>query len=247
MDNDMEKKRSLSEIQELLNSSHISKRPKLNISVLRNVMLEPIKMYLQYEAYKIGFNGNVKFGRYDNIFQEAVGGSNELLNKNTDCVLVFMKLETVSWSIARNFTGLNTAQINNEIERIQDYVANILEGIRRQSDAMMLWHGFEYLENPSFGIWDSQIENGQNGIIGKLNNFSRNKMCNIQNAYFVDLNICMARVGSYSYYDNRYWHIGRAPYSRKALQEISFEDFKYIRALKGKNKKCLVLDCDNTG
>ena len=33
--------------------------------------------------------------------------------------------------------------------------------------------------------------------------------------------------------------------AREALCEIASEDFKYIRALKGKAKKCLVLDCDN--
>ena len=31
----------------------------------------------------------------------------------------------------------------------------------------------------------------------------------------------------------------------EALCEIASEDFKFIRSLKGKNKKCLVLDCDN--
>ena len=52
-------------------------------------------------------------------------------------------------------------------------------------------------------------------------------------------------MGGTTFYDNRYWHIGRAPYSWEALCEIASEDFKFIRSLKGKSKKCLVLDCDN--
>ncbi|MCP4650697.1 MAG: HAD-IIIC family phosphatase [PVC group bacterium] len=242
----MKKKRSFLEIQEMLSSSDISKCPILEIAVLRNVILEPIEQYLRYEAFKIGFAANVKLGEYDNIFQEAAGGNNILFSKNTDCVLIFMKMETVSWDISRNFAVLKASQISDEIERIKGYVVNILKGIRLQSNAMILWHGFEYLINPSFGICDSQIKNGQNSTIRDLNNFLQTKIQDTPNAYFVDLNICLTRVGAQEFYDFRYWHIAKAPYSKKALQQISSEDFKYIRALKGKNKKCLILDCDNT-
>ncbi len=52
----------------------------------------------------------------------------------------------------------------------------------------------------------------------------------------VDLNVCLTRIGYKEYYDRRYWHIGKAPYTRKALREIAFEYFKLIRASKGKTK-----------
>ena len=40
--------------------------------------------------------------------------------------------------------------------------------------------------------------------------------------------------------------MAKNPYSFAALSAIAEEDLKYLRAIKGKNKKCLVLDCDNT-
>src|SRR5262249_42972122 len=65
------------------------------------------------------------------------------------------------------------------------------------------------------------------------------------NAYYVDMDRCLMRIGARHFYDARCWHIARAPYSRDALEEIAREEFKFIRALKGKAKKCLALDCDN--
>jgi FkbH-like protein len=59
------------------------------------------------------------------------------------------------------------------------------------------------------------------------------------------MNRCLMNVGAKRFYDPRYWHIAKAPYAREALQEIANEAFKYIRPLRGKNKKCLILDCDN--
>jgi FkbH-like protein len=239
------KELSYSQLQEFLNQTDLSNMPLLRMTILRNIVCEPIESYLRYFGYEIGFNVEVRFGEYDNIFQEAVGGNDRLFDKDTDCVLVFMKLESVSWDLARNFTGFNPERIKDEVERIQDYMMKVLAGIRRQTDAMILWHGFEFSINPSFGIWDSQIENGQMAVIRQLNESLRRMLHESANAYFVDLSLCLARMGALNFYDLRYWHIAQAPFTREALREIALEDFKFIRALKGKNKKCLVLDCDN--
>ncbi|MBN1636164.1 MAG: HAD family hydrolase [Deltaproteobacteria bacterium] len=242
----MKKQQSIAEIQEILNRTDKSKLPEIHISVLRNIMIEPIIPYLRYYALDMGFNAHVVCGEYDNVYQEAVGGNEVLFNKNAECIIVFMKLDTLSWGLSRNFNQYNQEQIQGEVARVQDYIKSVLMGIRKQTDAMILWHSFETPTNPSLGIWDSQTEDGQLNIVGVLNSFLRKILKDTSNAYFVDLNLCLARVGIAGFYDSRYWHIGRAPYAREGLREIALEDFKFIRPLKGKNKKCLALDCDNT-
>ena len=236
---------TFAEIQDILNKSKIEHLPRMNISILRNVTVEPIVPYLKFLAYEIGFAAEILMGDYDNIFQESLGLKKGILEKNTDCVLIFMKLESLSWNLARNFSALTAEEVQTEVIRIQEIIKNILTGIRNQAEGMILWHGFELPLHPGLGIWDSQIPAGQSGVIPELNNFLRSTLRGVANAYFVDLNLCLARVGGKTFYDDRYWHIGRAPYSREALSEIASEDFKFIRSLKGKSKKCLVLDCDN--
>jgi FkbH-like protein len=213
--------------------------------VLRNVTIESIIPHLKFQAYQMGFALDIRFGDYDNIVQECLGTSQGLLTKGTDCILVFMKMENLSWNLARRFPTLGSEEVQDEITRIQRTITNVLTGIRKQTDGMVLWHGFEFPLHPSLGIWDSQISSGQTAVVIELNNFLRTALLNIPNAYYVDLNLCLSRVGGKSFYDDRYWHIGRAPYSLEALREIASEDFKYVRSLKGKTRKCLVLDCDN--
>ena len=104
-------KLSYTEIQEFLNKAYLEELSKFTISILRNIMLEPIEPYLRYLAYRIGFNVKVTFGEYNNIFQEAVGGQENLLHSGTDCVLIFMKLDTLSWDLARNYPALNADQM----------------------------------------------------------------------------------------------------------------------------------------
>jgi len=234
-----------SEIQNILNKADFRALPKLHISILRNVMIESMAPYIKFMSYEMGFEAKLQIGEYDNIVQESMGLKEGLLKNETDCVLIFMKLEGLSWKLARNFAAMEPKEIHEELQRIKEMIPNILAGIRKQTNSMVLWHSFELPLYPALGISDSQHSSGQTGIIQELNIFLHAALANYPDAYYVDLNLCLSRLGSKDFYDQRYWHIGRAPYSLDALREIAHEDFKFIRPLKGKNKKCLVLDCDN--
>ncbi len=236
---------SYSEIQDFLNHTDITQFPSLNIFILRNIMLEPVEPYLKYLGYESGYNTKLIFGEYDNILQEAAYGQNESLNEDIDFVLVFSKLEALSVDLSSNYVALNSDEIKTEVERLEEYVKRAVSGIRRQTKAAILWHGFELPVYPAFGILDSQSQMSQHETINSLNDFLKTFLRSQENSYYVDMNLCQSRLGINHYYDNRFWHIGRAPYTREALREIASEDFKYIRALKGKAKKCIVLDCDN--
>lgn len=236
---------TFAQVQEFLRCEDLSQCDPLKISVLRNVMVEPIEPYLRYFAYQLGCNAKVAFGAYDNVFQEAVGESRELLNDSTDCVLVFVRLETLSWSLARNFSGLDAVSIRQESDRIDNFVMSVLSGIRSQTSAMILWCGFEDPLYPAEGVSAFTRSGSQVATIRNLNERLRGRLEACSDSYLIDLNICRMRLGGNAFHDARYWHVGRAPYSREALREIAGEALKLIRAARGQNRKCLILDCDN--
>jgi FkbH-like protein len=218
----------------------------LNVSILRNIVVEPvIESCVAYHALPLGYDVKITLGEYDNVFQEAVGGNEELLNASTDCVMVFLNIDALSPALTKNFLSTEREEIKKEQERIPAFVYSVLTGIRKQTNAMIVWHAFELPVYPSMGVSDSLVELSQSRIIHELNENVKDILKEIKDSGYVDVNVCMTRIGAQSFYDKRYWHIGRAPYSYKALLEITFESFRYIRAAKGKNKKCLVLDCDN--
>jgi predicted enzyme involved in methoxymalonyl-ACP biosynthesis len=236
---------SYAQIHHALDAECLSDLPGLDIAVLHNIVVEPIEPYLRYFAYEMRYNARCRFGAYDNVFQEASAGKSELLNERTDCVLVFTRLETLSWDLARNFASLDVDRIRSEKERIVGFIVDTLRGIRAQTPAMIVWCGFEQPVDPAFGILDYQQEAGQTATVADLNRHLRDALQAHRSAYMLDVNACIARLGSHAFHDRRYWHIGKAPYTREALEQIGSEVFKFIRALKGRNRKCLVLDCDN--
>jgi FkbH-like protein len=234
---------SLSEIHNLLNKN-TKFDSKLNIVILRNIVLEPFDVYLKYQASKINHHLEIKMGEYDNILREVVEGT-LIKDENINAILIFVKLETLSPSICNSFCSLSQENLNSEIERIQNFITLVINSIRSHSKSMIIWHGFENLNWPSYGVIDHQLPNGQSGVINNLNDYLCKAMSQIQDAFFIDLNKCLLNLGIKQYYDLRYWSIAKAPYRREALSFIANEEFKFIKAKNGLNKKCLILDCDN--
>lgn len=236
----------LTEIKKALREMSIDLLPPLNLSILRNVTIEAIEPYHRYLAARMGFNAQVKFGHYDAVWQEAVSGAPDLLSNDVSCVVVVTHLENLSPSLARNFAGLSVEAVEAEVERIQNFCRDVVEGIRRQTPALVLWHGWELPCFPSLGVVDTQLPGGQWATMARLNLFLRELLMSTVSAYFIDTSSCQMRLGRERYFDLRHWHVARAPYTGEALAEFANEHYKHIRAALGKNKKCLVLDCDNT-
>ena len=237
---------TLANIKMILDNADVSTCEDVNISIMRNITVETIEAYIKYLLLQSSLNAKISFGDYDVLYQDAVGGNAALLNGDTHCVCVFLFLNTLSPMLTWNFTRCSTSEQSNEIKRIEVYIDSVLKGIRKQTDALILWHSFENPLYPAYGMIDSQVEYGQLSVFHALSTSVRAMLQSTPNAILIDMNVILNRIGGEVFYDSRYWHIGKAPYSRRALQEIAFENAKAIRALKGKNKKCLVLDCDNT-
>ena len=88
------------------------------------------------------------------------------------------------------------------------------------------------------------MDNGQTAVIEELNRYLRATLLEQGNAYFVDMNLCLTLVGARNFYEQRYWHMAKSPYSREALREIADETFKFIRAIKGHTKNLKVTGHD---
>jgi FkbH-like protein len=209
------------------------------------VVVEPIEPFLRHLGLRSGLNSELRFGDYDNVYQEAVGGSPGLLGERTDCVVVWLCLDVLSPDLSRRFACLDPPRIRDEASRIREHLVEILEGIRRQTAAMVVWPAFEVPTRPALGIADAGAPLGQVALVEELNGALRSLVGAARNAYFLDTNACRARIGEKAFYDRRYWHIGRAPYALEGLAEIARELFAHLRALKGRARKCLVLDCDD--
>jgi len=237
---------TLAEIHAALAEIDTGSLPPWRIAVLRNITVETIEPFLRFHAARAGLKAELRFGEFDNIVQEALGAGDPTLLANADCVLVFLKLELFSSGLAAGFAALDPAELAAEKAQIENELATVLQGIRTQTQGMVLLHAFEMPADPAYGSLDASFAGGQIRFYQKLNTSLREQCAEQAGCYVVDTQSLAQRMGFERWYDRRFWSMGRAPYSGLAMEALAREQVKFFSAQSGAQKKCLVLDCDNT-
>jgi FkbH-like protein len=125
-------------------------------------------------------------------------------------------------------------------------VVSVVGEARRRSAGVILVHSFETPLYPDLGVLDSRSVSGQVNTIRRLNLELAEQLSREQGAFVVDLDAIRGRLADSRFVDPRMWHIGRVPYTRQAMRAIAAEYMKVVRAAKGRNRKCIVVDADGT-
>jgi len=229
----------------LLDNSDSDSTP-LKIAILRNITVDTVVPYLKLLCYGENIKADVYMGEYDNVMQEVINPGSVMYIHSPDIIVVCLKKETLCADLTDHFNELSQEVIDAEVKRVLDLFDSVISAIRRHSEAVILLHNFEVPVFPSFGILDLQENNKQVNTFRRINTELIDLSQKYESVYMVDMDLLQSVIGYSHFFDHRYWHIGKAPYTRVASKALAKEYIKFIRAIKGKNKKCLVLDCDNT-
>lgn len=241
----MQNEISFSEMLKQLNKGRVDNMRPLHITILRNIVLEPIEVPIKYFAKHSHYDAEIIFGELDNIFQDSL--DEKKIPKKTDAVLLAAPLQALSPNIINSFCSLSVTQQEQELTYIKQFFTSTIRNIRElNKDCTIFLLDFELPCSPSFGINDLNMPNGQTLFIKKLNQ----NLLEVVNQYsccvLLNSDHLLRQVGANSFYDWRYWYVNRCLYSKAALVGIAKLMQGYIDALHGGTKKCLVLDCDNT-
>jgi len=220
--------------------------PEIRVALLRNIVIEPIVPYLKVHSGRAGLQLRLQLGNYDNLQEDVFQSGSPLFEFRPDVVIMALRLQLLAPKLVLSYTSLSPAESEELVAQVLARVDDLVRAIRERSAGVILVHNFERPAWPAYGILDLQRTHGQVNTIHRLNEQLAERLQRIGGAFVVDLDGLLSRLGYDQGLDQRYWHVGRAPYRPRLLEQLAREYVRFAAALKGKNKKCLVLDCDNT-
>jgi FkbH-like protein len=218
----------------------------VRIAILRNFTVEPLVPVLKGEAALSGFYPVIYLGNYNAIAADTLNPYSDLYAFQPDIIILAQWLETLSPLLADRFLSLTPEQIEQELESVLEGIEQHLAAIRQSSRAPILLNNFPLPFYPTLGILDAQAESYQTYSILRLNQQLTRRIKQWADVYVVNYMGLMAQHGLAQSFDERQWHTAHAPLARHSIVPLGQEYGKFLRALRGKPRKCLVLDCDNT-
>ena len=135
-----------------LSDSH----PPLNIAFLRNITIEPMMPFFEYQCMTKGVKSNNYICDFDNIMQDVLDENSRLYKHEPKIIFIFIKLEEIASKLCLQFSELSSSQITQNIKDIISYYKSMLDALREQSNALIVFNNFEINPYPPEGIFDSQ-------------------------------------------------------------------------------------------
>lgn len=176
---------------------------------------------------------------YDQIFQQALDPQSVINCAKADGVLVladhrWFKLESPSFEDAE--------------ARIADCarnLANIVDSLRDYGGAVAILCTVPSPPEPLFGSFDEQAPGSPRRSIAELNRCIR-ELAQRTGSYLLDLAAVAERVGTDIWFDAVQWGAYKLPFSATLNPAVADHIGRLLGAIRGKARKCLVLDLDNT-
>lgn len=220
--------------------------PTYSIRLLANIEMSGLETSLieSFSTLKLNLIPQLNIEQFDNVLQTCLTIDTDTLSQD-NCIIIHLYLRQLSPKLTLAFPQLSAEIIIEEQKRILDYVTSCLLALRKKTNTHIILTGFFIETFPCLGILDQITEQSQNKVIQKLNDSLYDYTKRLNAVTFFNPNILLNELGIACLFDNRFWHIAKAPYKPEALTCLSKHLTALIVATLGKRKKCLILDCDD--
>lgn len=219
---------------------------KLKIVIFRSFTIETIEPILQVKLAEEGIYSKISIGGYNQYYQDIVNEESKYNNEDYDVCIIAVRLEELYPTLINNF--LNEKENLIEIEQfILSQYKNMIETIKsNHSRVNILINNFILPYNNYASLYDYQNLDGQANYFRSLNYKLVKLASNYTGVYIVDFEAIASLLGKKNIEDRKMWYVAKNPYKYEFYVELAKVYVKYIKAIFGLRKKCIVLDLDNT-
>ncbi len=222
-------------------------KDSIKIAILGNCTTEYIAKGLQEAASGYSIEAVVYNAPYNQYIQEALNPESGLYRSSPDLIILWLEGKGLfpEWYDI----NLLLEEKGKKEQRICDMlqsVVSLVETIRGKSSAKILVHNFKVPSFSPLGILDNKFQPGLKAMTARLNTLLEEWAQDKEGIYIFDYNNTCAQYGTDRAMDKKIYYATKSPVSFPFIRVVAAEYMRYILPVKSKNKKCLVLDLDNT-
>lgn len=222
-------------------------KESMKIAILGNCTTQYIGDGLQNTAEKYGVQVNIYHAPYNQYTQEVLNPCSNLYAFDPDLIILWLEGSL----LFPEWYDLHLLLEGRDKKRslIQDMlvsVTSLVESIRNRCRAKIILNNFKVPYYSPLGILDHKFYPGLKGMVSELNASLDQWGCTHENVHIFDYNGAVAQFGAGKTEDRKLGYATKSPVSFAFIRFIAVEYMRYILPMRSKNKKCLVLDLDNT-
>ncbi len=211
----------------------------ISLAVLSNSTFDLVIDEFPAAAARHGVMVAVQSAPFDQVMQNALDPTSEVNGTGVDVVLL---------AVDHRWFGLDGGVAADVAARLADAVEQIttvVNALRSHGGHTVILQTVPVPPQPLFGSFDARVAGSQRALIQQLNGAIQTIAADTS-SIVADVAALAAQVGADAWFDPVAWNLYKLPFA-SACNAI-YADFiaRVLSAVRGRTRKCLVLDLDNT-
>lgn len=211
---------------------------EIRIAVLRNVTVEGLSAFLKYHLYSSGIGASIAYGGYGTMMQDVLAADGLLAREEADLIVLSLSLDEID--PAYGTPGWRADGVLAELK-------NLFELLETRTRATIAVNTFLVPLHSELGVALAPDRSDIASQVCDLNRFITDFVRDRAPRFcLTDWMRYLSLLGAETALDPRGNYLWKAPFKKPFLNLYAQDIARIARVLKGRTKKCLILDCDNT-
>ena len=225
----------------------VSSLKKIKVAILRSYSTEMLEPVLAVHLTLFGYDLELFFGDYNQYAQEILDGDSLLYQFSPDIIMMLVRHEELLPEFNSNFANFNGEEWIKKIDETIKNYQHLIQMLSQQSKgSSILVQNFALMNRPFLGVFDAQRLLNQSFFINKLNQMLSSVAESHPNVRIWAFDQLIAEYGWSNLYDPKLDYYAHNPFKPNSYAVIGRHIMQCIGSILGKQKKCIVLDLDNT-
>jgi FkbH-like protein len=211
------------------------------LGIVSSHTMEYLASALPGTGLRHGLSIDAVLAGYGQAAQQLLDPASDFASHHLDGVLIAFDYRALGLDTVR----LNAEEAEDAVSAAINHVASMADGVRNTIKATCILQTIVPPSDPVFGGFDARVPGSPRAMIERFNVRLLREVAR-ENDLVVDAAFLAAKVGLDAWNDPRGWYKAKLPASLDATPLYADHICRLLGAARGKARKCLVLDLDNT-
>jgi FkbH-like protein len=211
------------------------------LAVLSNSTIDMIVPALVASAARHGIALEVIQPSYDQVAQEALTPDSTVNRAKPDAVLFALDYRALPFKLVPGDAEASAAMVDGAF----GYLGALRDGIRSNSTAVCIFQSFAPPAEALFGSLDRALPGTLRHVLDSINRELADSIPGTGDV-LLDVAALAETVGLADWHNPQLWNLGKFAFSDEFIPLYADHVARIIAALRGKSRKALILDLDNT-
>ena len=218
----------------------------MKIAILSSFTLNGLSEILHVKCSELGIGYRSFVAGYNQYAQELINSKSEYYKFSPDVTFLIIDIRNL---LGENFFfpyNISDNERKSLVSEKINHLENMIMNFEKNLNSKLIIANFNIPSYSPNGVLETKFDFGFHEMIEELNKSLRDISKNHNSVYVYNFNQFISKYGEKNIFDYRQFHVGDIQIALNFLPEFGYDLMSYIKPITGTNRKCIVLDLDNT-